>query len=281
MTRTIEGAVGDPPPQDEAIEELPTMGLLDHLEELRRRLVRSLGAFAVAFLICWPLSDRIYEFLAQPIYRFLPEGQKLVFLGVTDPFLIYLKVSALAAVFLASPVVLWQIWSFIAPGLYRHERRLAGPFVVSGSLLFLAGGAFAYYIAFPFAVEFLLGMGEQFEASITVTRYLGFLMQVILGLGAMFELPTVIFFLARLGIVTPRFLIRHFRWALLIIVTLAAILTPTPDIWNLMIFSVPTVVLYWVGIGVAALFGKPRRIRDREQREREARDREEAAVDEA
>lgn len=236
------------------------MGILDHLEELRTRLVRALVAFVVAFAVCWPLSERIYDFLAQPIYRFLPEGEKqLVFLGVTDPFLIYLKVSALAAVFLASPVVLWQLWAFISPGLYRHERRLAGPFVVSGSLLFLAGGAFAYYVAFPFAVEFLLGMGGQFKASITVTRYLGFMMQVMLGLGLMFELPTVIFFLARLGLVTPRFLLRHFRWAVLIIVTVAALLTPTPDIWNLMIFSLPTIVLYLVGIGVAALFGQPRR----------------------
>lgn len=236
-------------------EDLPTMGLLEHLEELRRRLVRAAGALFIGFLVCWPFAEQIYDFLAQPIYRFLPEDTKLAFLGITDPFMIYVKVAALAAVFLMSPYVLYQAWSFVAPGLYRQERRLAAPFIIAGSLLFLAGGAFAYYIAFPFAVEFLLGVGEQFQATITVTNYLSFLMTVILGLGLMFELPTVIFFLSRLGLVTPAFLLRHFRWAVLLIFTASAIITPTPDVVNLCLFAVPTIVLYLVGIGVSALFG--------------------------
>lgn len=231
------------------------MGLLDHLEELRQRLIRAVVALFVAFLVCWPLADRIYAFLARPIYAHLPEDTKLAFLGVSDPFMIYVKVAFLAAIFLASPVVLWQLWSFVAPGLYRRERRLAAPFIVCGSLLFLGGGAFAYYVAFPFAVEFLLGMGEQFEPTITVTSYLSFLMTVILGLGLMFELPTVIFFLARLGIVTPRFLLRHFRWAVLIIFVVSALITPTPDVVNLLLFALPTLALYLLGIAVAALFG--------------------------
>lgn len=238
-------------------EELPKMGLLEHLEELRQRLVRSLIAFAAAFLICWSFSDRIYDFLAQPIYRFLPPGSKLAFLGVTDPFMIYMKVAALAAVFLASPVVLFQLWGFVAPGLYRNERRLAAPFIFFGSLLFLAGGAFAYYVAFPFAVDFLLQMGTQFQPTITVTSYLSFLMTVILGLGLMFELPTLIFFLAKLGLVTPGFLMRHFRWAVLIIFIVAAFITPTPDIVNLCVFAVPTLLLYLIGVGVAAVFANP------------------------
>lgn len=242
-------------PDEPDSEELPSMGLLDHLEELRVRLLRSVIVLFVAFLACWPLADRIYDFLAQPIYRHLPEGTKLAFLGITDPFMIYVKVAALGAVFLASPVILWQVWSFVAPGLYRRERLLAGPFVVSGSLLFLAGGAFAYYVAFPFAVAFLLDMGKDFAATITVTKYLSFLMTVILGLGLMFELPTVIFFLSRLGVVTPRFLMRHFRWAVLIIFVVSAIITPTPDVVNLCIFALPTIGLYLLGVGVAAIFG--------------------------
>ena len=230
--------------------------MLQHLEELRVRLIRSTVAVFVVFLACWTVADRIYDFLAQPIYAFLPEGERqLVFLGVTDPFMIYVKVAALAAVFVSSPYVLWQVWGFIAPGLYRNERRLAGPFVISGSLLFVGGGAFAYYVAFPFAVEFLLGMGEQMKATITVTRYLSFLMTVVLGLGFMFELPTVIFFLSRLGLVTPRFLLRHFRWAVIIIFVVAAVITPTPDVVNLCIFALPTILLYLVGIAVAAIFG--------------------------
>lgn len=239
-------------------EELPTMGLLDHLEELRDRLLVSVAAFAVAFFACWTFSGEIYDFLAQPIYTYLPEGsKKLVFLGITDPFIVYVKVAALAAVFAASPIILWQLWGFVSPGLYKRERLLAGPFVLFGSLLFLAGGAFAYYVAFPFAVEFLLGMGERFQATITVDKYLSFLMTVILGLGLMFELPTVIFFLARLGVVTPAFLMRHFRWAVLLIFIAAAIITPTPDVVNLLVFALPTIGLYLVGVAVAALFGRP------------------------
>ena len=237
------------------------MSLMEHLEELRNRLLRAVLAFMVAFGSCWAFAPRIYEFLAQPVYRFLEPGKKLVFLGIVDPFMLYVKVAALAGIFVASPFVLYQVWAFVAPGLYRRERRMVGPFIFFGSLLFLAGGAFAYYVAFPFAVEFLLGMGEQFEAQITVTRYLSFLMTIILGLGLMFELPTLIFLLSKMGLVTPRFLLRHFRWAVILIFVTAAIITPTPDVINLCIFAAPTILLYLVGVGVAWLFG-PRRERE-------------------
>ncbi len=230
------------------------MGLLDHLDELRRRLVRALLAFTVTFLACFGVADEIYDFLAQPIYEFLPKDTKLVFLSVTDPFILNIKVAALAGIFLASPLILYQVWAFVAPGLYRREKRVALPFIFFGSLLFLGGGAFGYYIAFPFAVEFLLGMGEEFQPTITVTSYLSFLMTVILGLGVMFEMPTIIFLLTRIGVVTPRFLLRHFRWAVLLIFTLAAIITPTPDVINLCIFALPTLGLYLVGIAVAWAF---------------------------
>ena len=235
------------------------MGLLDHLDELRRRLMRALLAFTVTFLGCYAFSEQIYDFLARPIYRFLPEGTKLVFLGVTDPFILYIKVAALAGIFVGSPLILHQVWSFVAPGLYKKEKRIAIPFIFFGSLLFLSGGAFGYYIAFPFAVEFLLGVGKQFQPTITVTSYLSFLMTVILGLGVMFEMPTIIFLLTRLGVVTPRFLLRHFRWAVLIIFTIAAVITPTPDVVNLCIFAVPTLALYLIGVAVAWLFGPKRK----------------------
>ena len=235
-------------------EELLRMGLLEHLEELRTRILLSLAAFTVAFMACWAFHGRIYEFLARPIVQVLEErgeNPKLVFLGPTEPFVVYVKVAALAAVFLAAPFVLYQVWRFVAPGLYRRERRMAGPFILVGSVLFLSGGAFAYLVAFPFAVDFLLGMGGQFQASITVGRYLSFLMTVILGMALMFELPMVIFFLARLGLVTPRFLLQHFRWAVVLIFTVAAIITPTPDIINLCVFAVPAVLLYLLGVAAA------------------------------
>lgn len=231
------------------------MGLLDHLDELRKRLVRALAGFVVTFLVCYGFSEQIYSFLARPIYRFLPEGTRLAFLGITDPFILYIKVAALAGLFLGSPFIFYQLWAFVAPGLYRTEKRLAIPFITVGSLLFLGGGAFGYYVAFPFAVEFLLSVGSQFEPTITVTSYLSFLMTVILGLGVMFEMPTLIFLLSKLGVVTPRFLLRHFRWAVLIIFVVAAIITPTPDVLNLCIFAVPTIALYLLGVAVAWIFG--------------------------
>lgn len=235
-------------------EELPRMGLLDHLDELRWRILYTLIAVFVAFLGCWQFRKQVTAFLIRPIEKLLPEGERLVVLGVQDMFLFYFKVAALAAVFVAAPIILWQAWRFIAPGLYRSERLYAFTFVTAGTLFFLGGGAFAYYIAFPFATEFLLGMGsDQFATAITAERYLRFLLTVILGLGLMFELPVVIFVLSQAGIVTPRFLMRHFRWAVLIIFIVAAVITPTPDVVNLCVFALPTLLLYLLGVGAAAL----------------------------
>ena len=236
--------------------DLPRMSLMEHLEELRRRIVRSLIAVSVMLIFCWLFVEQIADFLAQPIYDALPEGTRLTFLGVTDPFIIYVKVAALAALFAASPLVLYQAWRFIAPGLYRKEKRHALPFILAGSFFFIAGGAFAYYVAFPFAVDFLIGMGEAFQPMITVEKYFRFLLYVILGLGLMFELPIVIFLLAQMGVVTPRFLIRHFRWAVLLIFIAAALITPTPDVINLLMFALPTILLYLLGVGAAALVVK-------------------------
>lgn len=237
------------------------MSLLDHLTELRNRIVKALIGFAVAFSLCWIWVEEIAQFLARPIYRFLPEGRKLVFLGVTDPFILYVKVAALAALFVASPWVIWQVWRFISPGLYKREKLWAVPFVLAGSFFFVAGGAFAYLVAFPFAVEFLLGMGAAWDAQIAVDRYYRFLLYVILGLSVMFELPVVIFLLAQMGLVTPRFLMRHFRWAVLLIFIAAAFITPTPDVVNLCLFALPTIALYLLGVGAAALTTRGRRER--------------------
>lgn len=251
-------------PPDTPPEDLPTMTLLDHLEELRRRIVYSLGAMGVGILACWTFRDAIFFFLARPIQPFLPEGRKLAFLGVTDPFLIYFKMSALAAVFLVSPFLIYQVYAFVAPGLYRRERRWAVPFILVGTFFFFAGGAFAYTVAFPFAVEFLLGMGEQFEAVITVQKYFGFLMTVMLGLGLMFELPIFIFLASAAGLVTPGFLMRHFRWAVLVIFIVAALVTPTPDVVNLCIFALPTIGLYLLGVAAAWVVTRGRRKREEE-----------------
>jgi sec-independent protein translocase protein TatC len=233
-------------------EDLPRMSLLEHLEELRKRLLWSILALAIAFMPCWAYHEEIFRFLEAPLKRQHPEF-KLAFLGFTDPFILYFKVAALAAVFLASPFVLYQIWAFVAPGLYRRERSLALPFVFFTTLFFLAGGAFGYYVAFPFATTFLLGIGEQFQAVITIEKYFGFLLTVLLGLGLMFELPIFILLLSLIGVVTPRFLLHYFRHAVVVIFIVAAVITPTPDVVNLCIMAVPAVGLYVLGIGAAFL----------------------------
>jgi sec-independent protein translocase protein TatC len=238
-------------------DDLARMSLMDHLEELRSRLMWAIITLAVAFFPCWIFVDEIFAFLQQPIIKLLPPGKKLAYTGITDPFILYFKVAALAAVFVSSPFILYQFWRFIAPGLYKHERRYLLPFLFFGSFFFLAGGAFAYYVAFPLAAEFLLKIGGAFEPVITIERFFGFQMTIILGLGLMFELPIVIFVLAAIGLVTPRFLMRNFRWAVVIIFIVAAIITPTSDILNLCVFAVPAILLYLLGVGAAALV--PRR----------------------
>ena len=226
------------------------MSLLEHLEELRKRLLWSIVSLAVAFIPCWYWVRPIFAFLELPIKKIRPD-EKLVFTGLADPFLLYFKVAALAALFLAAPFILYQLWGFIAPGLYKRERLYLAPFLIFGSLFFLGGGAFAYYVAFPMAASFLLGIADQFEMMLTVERYFSFLLTMILGLGLMFELPIVILVLSALGVVTPGFLLRHFRWAVLIIFVVAAIITPTPDVVNLCVFAVPALLLYLLGIAAA------------------------------
>jgi sec-independent protein translocase protein TatC len=242
-------------------EELARMSLLEHLEELRKRIFLALIAVFVAFIPCWVYVKEIFRFLQVPLWRIDPK-LKLVFMGLTDPFILYFKVAALTALFVASPFVLYQVWAFIAPGLYRRERMLALPFVFFTTIFFLAGGAFGYYIAFPYAAKFLLGIGEGFEALPEIGKYFGFLLTVLLGLGLMFELPIFILLLSLIGVVTPRFLLRYFRHAVVLIFIVAAIITPTPDVVNLCIFAVPALGLYLLGVGAAFLAARFRRKRD-------------------
>lgn len=237
------------------------MSLIAHLQELRKRILWSLVYIALAFFYCWDKHEWLFDILQAPIKQILPPGSKLVFMGLTDAFVLYFKVAALAACFLASPFILYQMWRFIAPGLYRRERHYVLPFIFFGTVFFLSGGIFAYKIAFPFAARFLLGMGEKFQPMLTIDRYFGIEMGVILGLGLMFELPIVIFTVCEIGVVTPQFLLKHFRYAVIVIFILAAILTPTPDMFNMCVVATPTLGLYLLGVGAAALAQTRRRRR--------------------
>ncbi len=239
-------------------EDLKRMTLLEHLEELRRRLAWSLVAILVGFLLCWYWAPPIFAWIAVPITQFLPSGEKLAFTGLVDPFMLYMKVALLAGIFVASPFVLWQFWLFVSPALYRHERRIAVPFVVSTTVFFLGGGYFGYAVAFPMVVKFLLSVGKDFRQVITINEYFSMASKVILGLGLVFEMPVLIMLLARLGVVTHRFLLRYFRYAVLVIFIVAAVITPTPDIPTQCVFAFPMIGLYLLGVLVAFIFGKKR-----------------------
>jgi len=233
------------------------MALLDHLDELRSRLVRVAIVYVVLLAACWAVSGPILAFLMRPIQRHLFEGDDIVFIHLTEPFMIYLKASAVAALFIGAPFALYHLWSFVAPGLYRRERRLVIPFLFFGTLFFVGGGAFGYYVATPVAASWLIGLGEEFKAAITLRSAFQFEARVIIGMGAVFELPIVIFFLSRIGVVTPRFLMRHFRSAVLIIALLAAVITPTGDMLTMSVFAGPMILLYLLGVLVSWLFGRP------------------------
>jgi len=237
-----------------AQDEMPTMGFLEHLEELRRRIIYSLIAVAVGFFACWSYAERIYEVMQRPIIQALQKNgitEKLVYLNPTEPFNLYLKVGLMAGLFVASPFVLYQVWLFISPGLYRNEKRYILPFMFSTVGLFLAGGYFGYKLVLPQALVFLIGYGKEFQPMITLGEYSGLFLTIIIGLGAIFEMPILVFFLALMGIVTAGWMWRNLRYSILVIFVIAAILTPTTDILNMCIFAAPMVALYIVSIGVA------------------------------
>jgi sec-independent protein translocase protein TatC len=232
------------------------MSLLSHLDELRSRLFKSAIAYVVAFAACWSVSGITLKFLLRPIEEHLFEGGEIVFINLTEPFMIYMKASALVGLFVASPFLLYQLWAFVSPGMYRNERRLVVPFLFFGTLFFLAGGAFGYYVATPVAASWLIRLGQTYKASITLRSAFQFESRVILGMGAVFEMPIVIFFLSRIGVVTPAFLMKNFRVAVLVIAILAAVITPTGDMLTMSVFAGPMILLYLLGVLVAWIPGR-------------------------
>ncbi len=235
-------------------EPMRAMSFLDHLEELRRRIIYSIIAVAVGFFLCWGYAERIYEIMQRPIMEALRRNglaEKLVYLNPTEPFNLYLKVGLLAGLFVASPFVLYQVWLFISPGLYRNEKRYLTPFMFSTVGLFLAGGYFGYKLVYPQALEFLIGYGKQFTPMITIGEYTDLFLTIIIGMGVIFELPILVFFLSLMGIVTAGWMWRNLRCSILVIFIIAAILTPTTDILNMCIFAAPMVALYVVSIAIA------------------------------
>ena len=192
-------------------------------------------------------------------------SEKLVYLNPTEPFNLYLKIAALAGLFLTSPFVLYQVWMFISPGLYRNEKRYVVPFMVSTIALFSAGGYFGFKIVYPAALNFLISFGKQFQPMITIKEYTELFLSIILGMGLIFEMPILVFFLALMGIVTAGWMWKNFRYSILIIFIVAAIVTPTSDILNMCIFAAPMIALYALSIGIAYVVHPTQRAARREK----------------
>jgi sec-independent protein translocase protein TatC len=248
--------------EEEGLEEQEEltgqMSFLDHLEELRRRILNSLIAVGIAFAACWYFADEIFEVFYNLI---VSTGAELNQSEVTEAFTIELKMALMAAIFLSSPFIIAQIWLFISPGLYRRERRYALPFIFSASILFVLGGLFGYYVALPVGLKFLIDFGKNLKlvTLLTVSSAFDLVFALLVGLGVVFEIPAVIFLLSRLGIVSGPFLLKNMKYAVLGCFVAAAIITPTGDIGNMMILAVPMLGLYTIGIIVAFVFGKKRR----------------------
>jgi sec-independent protein translocase protein TatC len=330
------------------------MSFLEHLDELRSRLIRSLGFVFLAATLCWFVSDRIYAFLAVPIEHALADAQrrqvpisgltgnekilpltavkdndlgryifseetkfgtsvipagasvmarvkesqgqlalfteeplyagntiipkgvrlpvdlkalpedyagisdKLIVSSLIDPFSLYVKVSLYAALCLSVPFLLWQIWAFVSPGLYPHERAYVTPFIALSSISFVVGAWFAYKIIFPPAAKYLLGLGSDFRLLLKADDYFDFIIIVMLGMGIVFQMPAITYVLARIGLVTARFLIKIWKTALIVILIVAAVISPTNDIPNMLLFAAPMIVLYILSIFVAWIFSRPR-----------------------
>jgi sec-independent protein translocase protein TatC len=230
------------------------MPFMEHLGELRTRIMRSLMALIVGLAIAMPFSQRIVDYLTKPARD---TGHSLVFLALTEAFWVQMKVAVIVGLFLAAPAILWQVWAFVSPGLHAHEKKYAGPFVLIGSVLFIGGGVFALKVVTPFAIQFLLSYERPgLQAMISIGTYIDFLLKFALAFGLVFELPLAITLLARMGVVTPRMLAKNRKYAVLGAFVAAAVLTPTPDMFNQALMAGPLILLYEVGIISARIFGR-------------------------
>jgi len=235
------------------------MSFLEHLDELRKRLIYIVYALVAGCAVAFVFIQRIFDFIMRPMQNVLPPGGHLQFTSGSEPFMLWIKMGFLAGIFIASPLILWQVWKFIAPGLYSHEKKWAVPFVLMSTIFFVIGGLFAHYIAFPvtwaffgsFATDYMLFVPKIDEAFSLYAK-------MILGSGLIFEMPTLVLFLARMGVVTGRMLVRYFKYAFLAIFVVAAVISPGTDIPSQLVMAVPMLGLYVLSILIAFIFQKRR-----------------------
>jgi sec-independent protein translocase protein TatC len=234
-------------------EKLP---FTSHLEELRKRLITCFIAVAVGFVVSFGFKERLFDILVHPLINVMKQGETLIYTGLPEAFFTYLKVSFLSGLIVASPIILYEFWMFVAPGLYKTERRMMAPIVLLSSLFFIGGALFGYFFVFPWGFKFFLAFAtDTIRPLPSMREYFGFSAKLLLAFGLVFELPLVLTFLAKLGIVSVEFLKKNRKYAILVIFTAAAILTP-PDVITQIMMALPLMVLYEVSIIGAKLFGK-------------------------
>jgi sec-independent protein translocase protein TatC len=229
---------------------------MSHLEELRKRLIYCAISVGCGFVVAYFFSQRLFQLLIAPLKEVMPEGDQLIFTNLPEMFFAYLKVAFIAGILAAAPIIFYQLWMFVAPGLYQREKKYVIPFVISSSILFVGGSLFGYFIVFPFGFKFFIGFASEYVKALPkVKEYLSFSVKLLFAFGLVFELPVVIFFLSRIGVVTPDILKKKRKYAILLTFALAAILTP-PDVITQCMMAGPLIVLYEIGIIVARLAQK-------------------------
>src|SRR5262245_59433585 len=228
------------------------MSFLEHLDELRRRIINSCIAIGVGIVISFAFIDRIFNFILTPTRQILPTGVKMIYTQPGEAFGMYINIALISGAVLAAPFVMYQVWLFIAPGLYSNEKRMAIPFVLFTTIGFILGASFNHYVAFPFMMQFFASFnGSDLAFLPRLEATFGLYTKMLLGMGIIFQLPTVVFFLAKMKLVTARFLWNHGKYAILLAYVIAAVITPTGDPWNQTIFAVPMIALYFFSIGIA------------------------------
>jgi len=236
------------------------MSFLEHLDELRKRLIYIVYSLIAGCVVAYIFIGRIFDFIMKPMQQVLPPGSYLQFTSGAEPFMLYIKIGFLAGIFISSPLILWQVWKFIAPGLYTHEKKFAIPFVLMSTTFFVAGGLFSHFVAFPWTWQYFASFATDYMKFVPkIDEAFGLYTKMILGFGAIFEMPTLVFFLARMGVVTAGMLLRYFKYAFLIIFIVAAVISPGTDMMSQVIMAVPMLGLYILSIGVAWIFGKKRK----------------------
>jgi len=237
------------------------MSLTEHLIELKKRLTRSLMAIGIGFGFCYYFKDWIFTIVTKPLTQALPQNSYLIYTGLAHAFFTYMKLAFFASLIIVSPFILYQLWKFIAPALHSHEKKMVVPFVFFSSLLFISGVLFGYFVALPPAFEFFVSFNSQcLRAMISFNDYLSLFVTFLLGFGVSFELPVIIFFLAKLGIVNAKMLSKQRRYAILVIFVVAAVLTPSPDAISQLLMAIPLMFLYEVSIWVSKFVEKKKTI---------------------